>query len=148
MEVFSPEAVPPDVLRARFLERQPQSLGSLQGYVDPGANVPVPVSNITNIMQGGGGVQVSDVIQRTLNNSQFFEYVFTDSLYLPAKPGRNYLLIQNQGVALMYVSFTGISGTFTQGMQIIVGGNYEPYVAPKNTVSISGSGYCVEGVVI
>jgi len=65
----------------------------------------------------------------------------TSTLALAADTQRKYLIIQNRGAsgsATVYVKF-GSAHTGTEGIEIVPGGNYEPYWAPYNSVYIESS---------
>jgi len=52
---------------------------------------------------------------------------------LPANPDRNYLIIQNRGIASIFVAFDRPANALS-GIEIAGGGFFEPETAPKNGV--------------
>lgn len=130
---------PAAAVRQFFLDRQSQTIGNIGG--GPDAPVPVPA----NIPQPNAPVSIE--IQRTMSNALFNTFTFADQFTLPYNPRRVYLLVQNNGAAILYLNFQGIAPPFTTGLQIIVGGNYEPFMPPINAISGSGSaGFVSEGL--
>ena len=123
--------------RQFWLDQQRQTIGQPIGSVDNGTAVAGQMAT----------QNVSPVVQRIVDSVIFNTINFSGSLYLAYNPRRTYLLMQNSGGAVMYVEFTGLNGTFTSGLQIAIGGYYEPFKCPINAVGISGSsGYVIEGV--
>lgn len=49
---------------------------------------------------------------------------------------RTYLLIQNTGALPVVVKFGSVQNSATDGIVIPAGGNYEPFLAPANSVWI------------
>lgn len=73
-----------------------------------------------------------------------FPYAAVFQLILP-QAARGYLLIQNlDAAANLFVGF-GFQPTTTQGLKIIPGTAYEPYVVPQNDIFICGdaAGTCM-----
>ena len=131
--------IPANILRQHFLSQQRQHIISSRASVSQSQVDPSAVNQT--------GVDVSQNIQRVMSNCLFATMNYTGSFYLPYNPKRVYLLIQNQGVAILYLAFTGLNGSFTTGMQIAAGGYYEPFVSPINSVGGSGSsGFVAEGI--
>lgn len=138
-----PVDLPFEVYQQWLLENQPQSPGDAPGAIGPGSLLTggVSTSNISNTSVVNAGTQ------SILNNALFSISVFTTQFYLPYNPNRKSLAIQNQGGSTMYVSFTGAAPPFTTGFQIPAGFYWELYVAPINSVTVSGSnGVVIEGV--
>lgn len=54
---------------------------------------------------------------------------------LPANPDRNYLLIQNRGIASVFIAFDRLAA-ISNGIEIAGGGFYEPFSAPRNSVNV------------
>jgi len=84
-------------------------------------------------------------VSRIINNCQFFQTNFINGLTLAANPKRIYFLIQNQGAVALYINFDGTPPPFATGLNIPVGGVYEPFAPPTNQITFSGSGYVIEG---
>ncbi len=57
---------------------------------------------------------------------------------LPANANRTYLLVQNRSSGSVFMSFGNKSNTY-DGIEIVSGGNYEPYVYPFSSVHIIAS---------
>lgn len=62
----------------------------------------------------------------------------TSTLALAANPLRKYLMIQNNGTAVVSVTFNAAQ-TSTEGVQIVAGGNYEPFKASADSVYLKAS---------
>lgn len=74
----------------------------------------------------------------------------TSTLIVPYNSFRKYLLIQNKGAVDIYAKFK-TAQTGVEGIKIVAGGNYEPYLAPKDklyleTASGTSAYVVVEGV--
>ncbi len=124
--------IPPGVLRENFLRKTPWAIGFLQA--DP-SGPETALSLVQNTQQTSQQL----VNQYVQNGVQFSEFSFTNTFYLNADPKRTYLAIQNQTGAVMYFS-TVQQGTFAQGFQIPAGLTWEPWRAPVNQISVSGTG--------
>jgi len=129
--------IPPFAQRQFFLDQQPQTVGNPIGDINSGT---------ANASQAASQ-SVSNIKQYIVDSVLFNTFNFSGSFYLSYNPARCYLLVQNSGGAILYLAFNGTNGSFTSGLQIAVGGYYEPFRAPINVVAGSGSaGFVIEGV--
>jgi hypothetical protein len=128
-------------------------------------NTPYDITQAAKIIQaqknlgappGAGGAPISNVVPEAVyvyQNARFLQFDFTlDNTANPAIDfqiaqdiHRNYLIIQNNSAAIMYVSFTGQTGAFTSGLQIPASQCYEPNVPPRSGFTVAGLG---NGVVV
>jgi len=125
--------IPAQVLRENALRKAPKTMGQTQGSASDAASAAVG--------QAAALVPAQPVTQSTLVN----ELPFNGNITLAANPKRNYLLIQNLGGATMFLS-TIKTGTLTSGLQIAPASTFEPSVCPVNQISITGTGFLLEGI--
>lgn len=146
--------LPPVLRRQMILQRMPKKIGNMGGIGiagNPNVDLTFNQNNQQN-NQTNQSNQTGDnkpILIGVKENARYFQYTFTGSLYLPFNDKRTYLLVQNNSGSTMYMDFTGINGSFSTGLHLAAnGGYYEPFVAPINAVSISGSGsgFAIEGV--
>lgn len=114
-------SAPPGIIIENDIRKAPKEIASLYEFarVDRAAE-----QNITRIALQANYAQIT----------------FVSFLYLPYDPNRNYLIIQNHGAGTMYIDFSGNASPGTSGIQLISGGYYEPFVVPKTSVAITGTG--------
>lgn len=128
--------IPASVLRENALRKAPKTIGQMQSYASDASMPTAPGEAAAT-----GGMSNAQAVYQ---NAVFVETLFNGNLYLGANPKRTYLLIQNQGAGTLFFSTTA-TGTLTSGGQVAVGGSYEPNVPPVNQISITGTGYVIEG---
>jgi len=99
---------------------------------------------------GTGGPTIQDVSRRVAlpkriaraNNIIFINTGYTINALsvqvLPANNNRTYLLIQNKSAAPVYFSF-GNKANVYDGVEIVAGGNYEPYIYPSSSLHMIAS---------
>lgn len=57
---------------------------------------------------------------------------------LPSNQNRTYLLIQNKSGGSIFFSFGNKANTY-DGVEIVAGGNYEPYIYPSSSLHVIAS---------
>ena len=135
--------IPLEVLQQYFIESQPQTLGyapnSINEILQPSGDVSNQSIYNTDIQNAP-----SAPAQNVANRCTMVSTQFAGSYSGNSNPNRSYLLIQNNGGSTMYIVVAGVA-TSGAGLQIAVGGYWEPLVVPTNTFSILGSGIVLEG---
>ena len=91
--------------------------------------------------------QLLSDIQGMYNFQQIGFGVNTTGALVRYAEKRNYLLIQNTGITVLYVGF-GSLPTAANGLQIPAGGNYEPLKVPQNDIFLASQSGTATGVII
>ncbi len=63
----------------------------------------------------------------------------TSKQVLQDNPGRQYILVQNNSGGNIFIGF-GTKADTINGVKIVPGGNYEPYLAPRSSIHVIASG--------
>ena len=124
-------STPPDyIARQLGVIRSRKNIGERPGI--PGGPQANQIASATFVFQNSRYVEFDFNVDNTATPAVFFQ--------IAEDINRNYLIIQNNSAAIMYVSFTGATGAFTTGLQIPAGQCYEPNVPPRSGFAIAGLG--------
>ncbi len=102
--------------------------GDIGGYGGPQGAVGSPESSVRR------GAKEAGFVNRIAMTNRVYAVTATASVIVPANIYRKYLIMINTGPDPILVSFGGLA-TLSNGVPILSGGNYEPWIVPYSQVT-------------